>query len=51
MREKIILMLGGFFCLEINEVLENELNIKFKKYLDLLNEMNLIRNIFIDLRN
>ncbi|PHH97029.1 cytoplasmic protein [Fusobacterium nucleatum] len=51
MREKIILMLGGFSCPETNEALENELNIKSKKYSDLLNEMNLTRNTLIDLRN
>ncbi len=36
---------------ETSSALENELNIETQKYSSLINEMNLVRNKLVDLRN
>ncbi|MFM1582351.1 cytoplasmic protein [Helcococcus ovis] len=51
MKDKTIFLLDGFSCPETTEALENELEIETKKYSELMNEMNSIRNKLIELRN
>lgn len=51
MKDRTILILDGFSCPETSSALENELNIETQKYSSLINEMNLVRNKLVDLRN
>lgn len=51
MKERINSFLDGFSCPETNEALENELNIETQKYSSLINEMNIVRNKLVNLRN
>lgn len=51
MKDRTNLILEGFSCPETSSALENELNIETQKYSSLINEMNLVRNKLVDLRN
>lgn len=51
MKNRTNKMLDGFSCPETTEALENELCIETKKYSELLNEMNIVRNKLVELRN
>lgn len=51
MKERTNSFLDGFSCPETNEALENELNIETQKYSSLVNEMNIVRNKLVNLRN
>lgn len=51
MKDRTIKILNGFSCPETIEALENELSIETKKYSELINEMNNVRNKLIELRN
>lgn len=51
MKDRTNLILDGFSCPETTEALENELSLETKEYSRLINEMNIIRNKLVDLRN
>lgn len=51
MKNRTIQILNGFSCPETTEALENELSIETKKYSELINEMNNVRNKLVELRN
>lgn len=51
MKDRTNLILNGFSCPETTQALENELHIETKKYSQLVNEMNFVRNKLVELRN
>lgn len=50
MKDKTMYLLDGFSCPETVKALENEIKIETKKYSELMNEMNRIRNKLVELR-
>lgn len=51
MKHRTMQILNGFSCPETTEALENELRIETKKYSELIDNMNNVRNKLIELRN
>lgn len=51
MKNRTMRILNGFSCPETTEALENELRIETKKYSELIDNMNNVRNKLIELRN